>query len=72
MALCQELDLKTQAKKLALVHWLEKSSINSHTWCWLSESIACVNVTSSGKWRWNKGEPNNFETEKCAEMWQNG
>ena len=44
----------------------------SHAWCWLSGSIAYVNENSSGTWRWNKGEPNHLETEKCVEMWQNG
>ena len=44
----------------------------SHTWCWLSKGIACVNGTSNGTWRWNNGEPNNFKTEKCVEMWNNG
>ena len=43
-----------------------------HTWCWLRESIACVSITSTGTWRWNKGEPNNLEKEKCVEMWNNG
>ena len=44
----------------------------SHTWYWLSGSIARVNGTSAGTWRWNKGEQNNFGKEKCVEMWQNG
>ena len=44
----------------------------SHTWCWLSESTACVNETSVGTWRWHEGEPNNFGTEKCVEMWNYG
>ena len=44
----------------------------SHAWCWLSERIACVNVTSTSTWRWSKGEPNNFETEKCGVMLRNG
>ena len=44
----------------------------SYMWYWLSGSIAWVNGTSAGTWRWNKGEPNNFKTEKCGEMWQNG
>ena len=44
----------------------------SHAWCWLSGSIAYVNESSSGTWRWTKGEPNNFETEKCVEMLQYG
>ena len=44
----------------------------SHTRCWLSESIACANETSSGTWRWNTGEPNNFKQEKCGEMIKNG
>ena len=44
----------------------------SHAWCWLSGSIAYVNENSSGTWRWNKGEPNHLETDKCVEMWQNG
>ena len=42
--------------------------IGSYMWYWLSGSIAWVN----GTWRWNKGEPNNFKTEKCGEMLQNG
>ena len=44
----------------------------SHSWSWLSESIACVDETSTGTWRWNTGEPNNFKTEKCGEMMTNG
>ena len=44
----------------------------SHMWCWLSEIIACVNVTSTGTWRWTTGEPNNLEREKCVAMLQHG
>ncbi|PFX16637.1 Hepatic lectin [Stylophora pistillata] len=49
-------------------------SVNgSHTWCWLNKSIACVNETSPGAWRWNEGEPNNHEKgELCVEMLKNG
>ena len=49
-----------------------KTVNGSHTWSWLNESIAWVNGTSAGTWRWNNGEPNNFETEKCGEMLQYG
>ena len=49
-----------------------KTFDGSHTWSWLNESIAWVNGTSAGTWRWNNGEPNNFKTEHCVEMWQNG
>ena len=38
----------------------------------MSGSIAWVNGTSAGTWRWNTGEPNNFGKEKCGEMLQNG
>ena len=44
----------------------------SHTWCWLSERIPCINVTSTGTWRWISGEPNNLEREKCGETMKNG
>ena len=36
----------------------------SHAWCWLSGSIALVNESSTGTWRWNEREPNNFEKRK--------
>ena len=49
-----------------------KTVNGSHTWSWLNESIAWVNGTSAGTWRWNNGEPNNFETEKCGEMLRYG
>ena len=49
-----------------------KTVNGSHTWSWLNESIAWVNGTSAGTWRWNNGEPNNIETEKCGEMLQYG
>ena len=44
----------------------------SYTWYWLSGSIAWVNGTSAGTWRWSKGEPNNFGKENCGEMLLNG
>ena len=44
----------------------------SHTWSWLTESIRWVKGTSAGRWRWNDGEPNHFETEHCVEMLENG
>ena len=44
----------------------------SDTWCWVSESKACVNRTSTGTWRWNTHEPNNFGVENCGEMLKNG
>ena len=69
MALCQELNQK--AKKSPLVLGLERVD-GSYAWYWLSGSIAWVNGTSAGTWRWNKGEPNNFGKEKCGEMWKNG
>ena len=43
-----------------------------HEWCWLKESMACVKLKSFGTWRWNDGEPNHLETEKCVEMLKNG
>ena len=49
-----------------------KTFDGSHTWSWLNESIAWVNGTSAGTWRWNNGEPNNLDREKCGEMLQNG
>ena len=49
-----------------------KTVDGSHTWSWLNERIAWVNGTSPGPWRWNKGEPNNFDREKCGEMLQSG
>ena len=44
----------------------------SYTWYWLSGSIAWVNGTSAGTWRWSEGEPTNFGKEKCGEMLLNG
>ena len=44
----------------------------SCAWSWLNKTIAWVNGTSAGTWRWNKGEPNKLEKEKCGEMWPNG
>lgn len=43
----------------------------SRKWCWLSDNTSCINKTlsSPSSWRWNTGEPNNFNTEKCVEMW---
>ena len=29
-------------------------------------------MTSTGTWRWTRGEPNNLEREKCIEMLQYG
>ena len=62
------------AKKQRETRWFIglKRVDGSHTWCWLSESITCVNVTSSGTWRWNTHEPNNFGKENCGEMLKNG
>ena len=61
-------------KKLNKGRWFIGLKIvdGSHAWCWLSESIAYVNENSSPTWRWNNGEPNNFEREKCGEMTKNG
>ena len=48
-------------------------SVNGpHTWSWLSESVAWVKDSSTGTWLWRKGEPNNFETERCGETTKNG
>ena len=69
MTLCQNL-IKKRTKELWFIA-LERVD-GSHTWYWLSGSIARINGTSAGTWRWNKGEPNNFGKEKCGEMWQNG
>ena len=66
--------VKNLTKKRRKVRWfigLERVD-GSYTWYWLSGSIAWVNGTSAGTWRWNKGEPNNFGKEKCGEMLQNG
>ena len=49
-----------------------KRANGSRTWCWVSESKACVNRTSTGTWRWNTHEPNNFGVEHCGEMLGNG
>ena len=65
MALCHEFNQK--AKKRALVHWFESSWWISWV-VLLSGSIALVNKSSTGTWRWNEGEPNNFEKEKCVEI----
>ena len=61
---------KVRTKKRWLIG-LERVD-RSHTWHWFSGSIAWVNGIAAGTWRWNEGEPNNLETEKCVEMWQNG
>ena len=66
--------VKNLTKKRRKTRWfigLERVD-GSHTWYWLSGSIAFVNGTSAGTWRWNKGEPNNFGKEKCGEIWKNG
>ena len=66
--------VKNLVKNRRKVRWfigLERVN-RSHSWSWLSESIACVDETSTGTWRWNTGEPNNFKTEKCGEMTRNG
>ena len=66
--------VKTLIKKRIKVRWfigLERVD-GSYTWYWLSGSIAWVNGTSAGTWRWNTGEPNNFGKENCGEMLQNG
>ena len=69
MVLCQELN-----QKRTKTRWFIGLEIvdGSHTWGWLSGSIAWVNGTSAETWRWNTGEPNNFGKEKCGEMWLNG
>ena len=51
---------------------LFESANSSNTWYWLSKSKAWVNEDSDEKWRWNEGEPNNHNREKCVEMMQNG
>ena len=66
--------VKNLIKKRIKVRWfigLERVD-GSYTWYWLSGSIAWVNGTSAGTWRWSKGEPNNFKKEKCVEMMKNG
>ena len=62
---------KSERTKIRWFIGLERVN-GSHSWRWLSESIACVNETSTGTWHWNTGEPNNFEIEKCGEMMKNG
>ena len=65
--------VKNLTKKRTKTRWfigLERVD-GSHTWDWSSGSIAWVNGTSAGTWRWNTGEPNNFGKEKCGEMWLN-
>ena len=66
--------VKNLTKKHRENHWFIglKRFDGSHKWSWLSKSSAWVNGTSAGTWRWNKGEPNNLEEEKCGEMWPNG
>ena len=66
--------IKNLIKKQRKVRWfIGLEGVNrSHSLSWLSESNACVNETSTGTWRWSKGEPNNFKTEKCGEMMKNG
>ena len=66
--------VKNLTKKHGNKRWFIglKTVNGSHTWSWLNERIAWVNGTSAGTWRWNNGEPNNFETEKCGEMLQYG
>ena len=67
--------VKNLTKKQTNTRWFIglKRVDGSHKWYWVSGSIAgIVNGTSAGTWRWNEGEPNNFKTEKCGEMWQNG
>ncbi|PFX14517.1 LINE-1 retrotransposable element ORF2 protein [Stylophora pistillata] len=59
-------------KKTRWVIGLFESANSSNTWYWLSKSKAWVNENSDEKWRWNKGEPNNLNREKCVEMMQNG
>ena len=65
-------NLTEKRKKTRWFIGLRAVDNGSPKWSWLSESIAWVNGTSAGTWRWNKGEPNNFETEKCGEMLQYG
>ena len=62
---------KSEQTKIRWFIGLERVN-GSHSWRWLSESIACVNEKSTGTWRWSTGEPNNFKTEKCGEMMKNG
>ena len=66
--------VKNLIKKRTKTRWLIGLEIvdGSHTWDWLSGSIAWVKVTSAETWRWNTGEPNNFGKEKFGEMWLNG
>ena len=66
--------VKNLIKKRKKTRWFIglKRVNGSHTWSWLSESVAWVNDSSTGAWRWRKGEPNNFETEKCGETTKNG
>ena len=65
-------NLTEKRKKTRWFIGLKMVDNGSPKWSWLSESIAWVNGTSAGTWRWNNGEPNNFKTEKCGEMLQYG
>ena len=69
--LVHNLTKKNQRKKVRWFIGLERVN-KSYSWSWLSENIAYVNETSNGTWRWNAGEPNNFEKEKCVEMMKTG
>lgn len=66
--------VKNLTKKRKKERWFIglKRGNGSHTWCWLIERIPCMNVTSTGTWRWTRGEPNNLEREKCGETTKNG
>ena len=55
---------KSEQTKIRWFIGLERVN-GSHSWRWLSESIACVNEKSTGTWRWSTGEPNNFKTENA-------
>ena len=47
-----------------------KNSSHKWCWCWLSNPKVCVN--DKMKRRWNNGEPNNLETERCVVMLKGG
>ena len=54
--------------------WYIGLKYSSPKWCWLSNTSACVNKTlsSTGKWRWLKHEPNHLGAEHGVEMFFDG
>ena len=45
-----------------------------HKWCWSDDTKACINLRTNETrhWRWSDGEPNNLDTERCVEMYNDG